>query len=139
MPILSKFEQLYFNLKAMLALKGTYENGMVILEKPFPSDKKIDVIVTFLEEDRPKDAIALENFSFKKTFLGLIKNLRWLMFGASKEDIIHAIVIKITNFHSRASVRNLVWYKLLPVKVNIIILLMLVIESRKRIYFSKPG
>ena len=51
----------------MLALKGIYENGIVKLEKPFQSDRKMEVIVTFLEEDRTKDALSLENFSFKKT------------------------------------------------------------------------
>ena len=51
----------------MLALKGTYENGIVTLEKPLKSDRKREVIVTFLEEDYQKKPLSLEDFSFKKT------------------------------------------------------------------------
>ncbi len=50
----------------MLALKGIHENGVAKLEKPFQSNKKREVMVTFLEEDRAKGVLSLENFSFKK-------------------------------------------------------------------------
>ena len=51
----------------MLTLKGTYENGVVTLEKPLKSDRKMPVIVTFLDEDQQQKALSLENFSFRKT------------------------------------------------------------------------
>lgn len=38
----------------MLALKGIYENGVVKLEESLDSNKRMRVIVTFLEEERSK-------------------------------------------------------------------------------------
>ncbi len=52
----------------MLALKGIYENGIVTLEKPLKTDKKMEVIVTFLEEENDRDKIlSLKDFSFMET------------------------------------------------------------------------
>ncbi len=33
------------------AIKGTYQNGQVILEEPAPTNKKVPVLVTFLEKE----------------------------------------------------------------------------------------
>ena len=38
----------------MFALKGIYENGVVKLEESLNYDKPVEVIVTFLEEEKPK-------------------------------------------------------------------------------------
>jgi len=35
----------------MLALSGIYQNGTIIFEQPLPIDKKVKVIVTFVDED----------------------------------------------------------------------------------------
>ncbi len=52
----------------MLALKGIYENGVVKLEEPLDSDRRMKVIVTFLEEEKSKaKSLSLEDFSFAET------------------------------------------------------------------------
>lgn len=51
----------------MLALKGIYENGVVKLEKPLNSDRRMKVIVTFLEEEDEAKPLSPEDFSFAKT------------------------------------------------------------------------
>ncbi len=51
----------------MLALKGIYENGVVKLEEPLDSDKRMRVIVTFLEEESKAKPLSLEDFSFAET------------------------------------------------------------------------
>jgi hypothetical protein len=45
----------------MLALKGIYENGSVILPFPVPIKKRMEVVITFLEEI---DDTATDNLHF---------------------------------------------------------------------------
>lgn len=53
----------------MVAAVGTYQNGYVKLDKDYPSDNPIKVIVTFLEEVQTdsKKVISLADFSFAKS------------------------------------------------------------------------
>jgi hypothetical protein len=53
----------------MLALKGIYENGTVILPFPVPVKRRVEVIVTFLEEidDTTACKLDLKSFSFVKS------------------------------------------------------------------------
>ncbi len=40
----------------LTAIKGTYQNGQVILDEPAPTNKTVPVLVTFLEkEDQPSN------------------------------------------------------------------------------------
>ena len=57
----------------MLALTGTYRNGVVKLDDNFNSDTPVKVIVTFLD-DVPKEALktlTMKDFSFAKTRFSL--------------------------------------------------------------------
>lgn len=53
----------------MVAVRGTYQNGVIKLEKEYPSDNPVKVIVTFLEEVHaaPDEALELSDFSFSKS------------------------------------------------------------------------
>jgi len=51
----------------MFALKGIYENGVVKLEEYLNYDKPVEVIVTFLEEEKPKKLLQYNDFSFEKS------------------------------------------------------------------------
>lgn len=52
----------------MLTLKGVYENGVVKLDESLDSDKRMRVIVTFLEEEGSKaKSLSPEDFSFAET------------------------------------------------------------------------
>ncbi len=53
----------------MLALKGIYENGSVILPFTVPIKKRMEVVVTFLEEivDTSTDKVNMKSFSFVKS------------------------------------------------------------------------
>lgn len=53
----------------MLAVVGTYQNGYVKLDKDYPSDNPIKVIVTFLEvvQTVSDKVISLADFSFAKS------------------------------------------------------------------------
>lgn len=50
----------------MVAVVGTYQNGVVKLDKEYISDNPIKVIVTFLEdvENQSKDGLSVSDFSF---------------------------------------------------------------------------
>jgi len=49
----------------MISIKGKYENGAIELAKKIISNKSIDVIVTFLDEELEEDnEINISNFSF---------------------------------------------------------------------------
>jgi hypothetical protein len=52
----------------MLAFKGIYENGSVILPFPVPVKRRVEVIVTFLEEidDTATGKLDMKSFSFAK-------------------------------------------------------------------------
>lgn len=52
----------------MLAVKGTYKNGRVVLKEKIKTEKPVDVIVTFLEAVTTPAAGKLDigKFSFKK-------------------------------------------------------------------------
>lgn len=52
----------------MLVVKGTFEDGKIILHQKVECSGKVDVLVTFLENDasRPK-TLLLDNFSFGKS------------------------------------------------------------------------
>ncbi|MFZ2452034.1 MAG: hypothetical protein WAW36_16080 [Methylovulum miyakonense] len=53
---------------SLLAIKGIYENGQLILEEPAPAKKTFAVVVTFLEEKQPEPATTLfSSFNFKKS------------------------------------------------------------------------
>jgi len=52
----------------MLALKGIYENGSVIFTFPVPIKRRVEVIVTFLEEiDDTAGKVNMKSFSFVKS------------------------------------------------------------------------
>ena len=52
---------------SLLAIKGIYQNGQVILEETFFAKKPITVIVTFLEEKPSEPATKLfSSFNFEK-------------------------------------------------------------------------
>jgi len=51
----------------MFALKGIYENDVVKLEESLNYDKPVEVIVTFLEEEKPKKLLQYNDFSFEKS------------------------------------------------------------------------
>ncbi len=53
----------------MVAVVGTYQNGVVKLDKEYLSDVPVKVIVTFLEDVLPQseEVISLSDFSFLKS------------------------------------------------------------------------
>lgn len=53
----------------MIALVGTYQNGYVKLDRDYPSEKPLKVIVTFLEEvdTSSERGLHLSDFSFSKS------------------------------------------------------------------------
>ncbi len=53
----------------MIAVVGTYENGYVKLDKDYPSNNPVKVIVTFLEDIKieSEKGLALSDFSFSKS------------------------------------------------------------------------
>lgn len=54
----------------MIAVNGTYENGLIRLEKKIKSKKPLRVIVTFLDEyakGKRKKGLSINDFSFMKT------------------------------------------------------------------------
>jgi hypothetical protein len=53
----------------MLAIAGTYENGVVKLDKKYNKKTPIKVIVTFIEDKEPqnKTRLRFEDFSFAKS------------------------------------------------------------------------
>ena len=53
----------------MLAVLGTYQNGIVKLDKEVPSSNPLKVIVTFLEEidNQSHKPLSLLDFSFSKS------------------------------------------------------------------------
>jgi uncharacterized membrane protein YukC len=54
---------------AMIAVNGTYQNGVITLEKKIRSKKSLKVIVTFLDEELHHETKRLtsNDFSFKKS------------------------------------------------------------------------
>jgi hypothetical protein len=52
----------------MIAVNGTYQNGVITLEKKIRSKRSMKVIVTFLDEELQHDTKRLtsNDFSFKK-------------------------------------------------------------------------
>jgi hypothetical protein len=53
----------------MVAVLGTYQNGYVKLDREYPSDSPLKVILTFLEdvETSSKKTMAFSDFSFAKS------------------------------------------------------------------------
>lgn len=53
----------------MVAVVGTYQNDYVKLDKNYPSDNPVKVIVTFLEDIQPQseEGLSLSDFSFSKS------------------------------------------------------------------------
>ena len=51
----------------MLAVRGTYQNGKLILHEKVPFTEKVAVIVTFLEKPPIPKKIELAHFSFSKS------------------------------------------------------------------------
>jgi hypothetical protein len=51
----------------MLAVKGIYQNGQLILEEPVHFLEPVAVIVTFLEEQPLPSKIDLAHFSFSQS------------------------------------------------------------------------
>lgn len=53
----------------MIAIAGTYQDGIVKLDTEFPSQKLVKVIVTFLEETETSSEkrLTLDDFSFAKS------------------------------------------------------------------------
>lgn len=52
----------------MIAIKGTYENGVIKLDKKIQAKKSVNVIVTFLDEDVQNDSkrLSINDFSFQR-------------------------------------------------------------------------
>jgi len=52
----------------MLAVKGTYKNGKVLIREKVKTEKPVNVIVTFLEEIKTPalKKVDISRFSFKK-------------------------------------------------------------------------
>lgn len=53
----------------MIAVKGFYQNGEIVLSEPIHSPKKIEVIVTFLEDipNTQTKGLEAQSFSFRKS------------------------------------------------------------------------
>lgn len=52
---------------SLLAIKGIYDNGQIILEETIATKQPIAVIVTFLEEKQPEATTKIfPSFNFKK-------------------------------------------------------------------------
>lgn len=53
----------------MVAIVGTYQNGYVKLDREYPSDNPVKVIVTFLEDVQTQsgEGLSLSDFSFSKS------------------------------------------------------------------------
>ncbi len=53
----------------MVAVVGTYQNGYVKLDRDYPSNNPIKVIVTFLEDiqAQPEKGLSLTDFSFSES------------------------------------------------------------------------
>jgi hypothetical protein len=53
----------------MIAVNGTYENGIVRLDRQIRARKSVKVIVTFLDEDLQNDPkrLTLKDFSYLKS------------------------------------------------------------------------
>ncbi|MCX9014045.1 MAG: hypothetical protein OIN89_04485 [Candidatus Methanoperedens sp.] len=52
----------------MLAVKGIYKDGMVIIQEKIKTEKPVNVIITFLEEVKApvEEKLDMSKFSFKK-------------------------------------------------------------------------
>jgi hypothetical protein len=63
----------------MLAVKGIYQSGQLILNEKVPFTKPITCIVTFLEESKPKELTSkkldLSQFSFAQS-REILKNVK---------------------------------------------------------------
>ncbi len=61
----------------MLAVKGIYKDGNIILNEKVDTDKPVEVIITFLDEiESPSEKkLDISNFSFNKS-RELLKNLK---------------------------------------------------------------
>ena len=59
----------------MVAVVGTYQNGYVKLDKDYPSNSPVKVIVTFLEDIQTESekGFSLSDFSFSKSQKNLEK------------------------------------------------------------------
>lgn len=53
----------------MIAVNGTYENGVITLERKVRSKRSVKVIVTFLDEEIQHDSkrLTTKDFSFRKS------------------------------------------------------------------------
>jgi hypothetical protein len=71
----------------MVAVVGTYQNGYVKLDREYPSDTPIKVIVTFLEEiqDNGNQKLSLSDFAFSKSQKNL-ENLKGSLSEAIVEE-----------------------------------------------------
>jgi Protein of unknown function (DUF2281) len=67
----------------LTAIQGTYENGQVTLKETPKTDHKMNVIVTFLEED------LLQNIPKKRRQAGVLSGKVWYSddFDAPLEDL----------------------------------------------------
>ena len=50
----------------LTAIKGTYQNGQVILDEPAPTNKTVPVLVTFLEKEDQPSNIKPQNLCSKR-------------------------------------------------------------------------
>ncbi len=76
----------------MLAIKGIYKNGKIILKKKIKTHKSVNVIVTFLEdvEKRTLKKIDLNKFSFTRS-RELLKNYKGALSDAIIEERRNAV------------------------------------------------
>ena len=66
---MSKFLLALRKIKVMIAVKGTYENGVIRLDRKIQAKKAMKVIVTFLDEEIKDDSkrLTTNDFSFLKS------------------------------------------------------------------------
>ncbi len=71
----------------MLAVRGIFENGEIKLLTSVESEKKVDVIITFLDEVNSisEKKVDLSKFSFKKS-RALLKNYKGSLSDAVIEE-----------------------------------------------------
>ena len=73
----------------MLAVKGIYQNGQLILKEKVPFTEPITVIVTFLDEPEPKKLTAKKldfaQFSFAQS-RGILQNVKSSLSDALIEE-----------------------------------------------------
>ncbi|NCX96111.1 MAG: hypothetical protein EBX41_06820 [Chitinophagia bacterium] len=59
----------------MIALSGTFHNGQIVLDEPCRLTDPVKVIVTFIEDDLPKDNIIPKPLNYNSYSFGKVREL----------------------------------------------------------------